>query len=148
MKISEMNWMQVEAGLTRDDRAVLPIGSTEQHAHLSLATDSLLAERVACEAAEPLGVPVFPVIPYGIAPAFLSFPGSISLRVVGQSWAWIPPPRQRSAAADMIACRVPPMPIARWSFVPRIAAEIDASTSPSWISLILAPAPRISSIKS
>src|SRR5437867_1697012 len=81
MKISEMNWMQVEAWLTRDDRAVLPIGSTEQHAHLSLATDSLLAERVACEAAEPLGVPVFPTIPYGIAPVFLSFPGSISLRV-------------------------------------------------------------------
>ena len=81
MKISEMNWMQVEAWLARDDRVVLPIGSTEQHAHLSLATDSLLAERVACEAAEPLGVPVFPVVPYGIAPAFLSFPGSISLRV-------------------------------------------------------------------
>jgi hypothetical protein len=40
------------------------------------------------------------------------------------------------------------MPIARWSFVPRTAAEIDASTSPSWISLILAPAARISSIRS
>ncbi|HEY2955321.1 MAG TPA: creatininase family protein [Candidatus Eisenbacteria bacterium] len=81
MKISEMNWMQVEARLREDDRAVLPIGSTEQHAYLSLATDSLLAERVACEAAEPLGVPVFPVIAYGIAPHFRAYPGSISLRV-------------------------------------------------------------------
>jgi hypothetical protein len=32
--------------------------------------------------------------------------------------------------------------------VPRIAAEIDAVTSPSWISLIRAPAARISSIRS
>ena len=54
--------MQLEAYLQRDDRIVLPIGSTEQHAYLSLATDSILAERVAVEAAEPLGVPVLPVL--------------------------------------------------------------------------------------
>jgi len=76
-----MNWMQVEKYLERDDRAVLPIGSTEQHAYLSLATDSLLAERVAVEAAEPLGVPVFPVIAYGITPSFREYPGTVSLRV-------------------------------------------------------------------
>ena len=29
-----MNWMQVEAYLDADDRCVLPIGSTEQHAQL------------------------------------------------------------------------------------------------------------------
>ena len=31
VRVSDMNWMQVEAYLKRDDRAVLPIGSTEQH---------------------------------------------------------------------------------------------------------------------
>jgi creatinine amidohydrolase/Fe(II)-dependent formamide hydrolase-like protein len=41
-----MNWMQVENYLRTDDRVVLPIGATEQHAYLSLATDSILAERV------------------------------------------------------------------------------------------------------
>ena len=45
---------------------------------LSLATDNLLAERVAVEAAEPLGIPVFPVMPYGITPVFRAYPGSIS----------------------------------------------------------------------
>ena len=45
MKIADMNWMQVEAYLQSDDRAVVPLGSTEQHAYLSLATDSILAER-------------------------------------------------------------------------------------------------------
>jgi creatinine amidohydrolase len=81
MRIAEMSWMQVERWLARDDRAVLPVGSTEQHAHLSLATDSLLAERVACEAAGPSGVPVFPAIAYGITPYFRAYPGTVSLRI-------------------------------------------------------------------
>lgn len=81
MRIAEMNWMQVEARLAVDDRAVLPIGSTEQHAFLSLTVDATLAERVAAEAAAPLGVPVFPVMPYGLAPYFLSYPGTVSLKV-------------------------------------------------------------------
>ena len=81
MKISEMNWMQVEKYVKRDDRCLLPLGSTEQHAYLSLSVDSILAERVALEAADPLGIPVFPVLAYGIAPYFRAFPGTVSLRV-------------------------------------------------------------------
>jgi len=81
MRIAEMNWKQVERYLATDDRCVLPIGSTEQHAQLSLCVDAILSERVAAEAAEPLGVPVFPAIPFGIAPYFSAFPGSVSLRV-------------------------------------------------------------------
>jgi creatinine amidohydrolase len=79
--VAELNWMQLEAQLQRDDRCLLPIGSTEQHAYLSLAVDSILAERVAVEAAEPLKVPVFPVLPFGITPTFSAYPGAISLRV-------------------------------------------------------------------
>jgi len=73
--------MQLEAYLERDDRIVLPIGSTEQHAYLSLETDNLLAEGVAVEAAEPLGVPVLPVLPYGLTPSFAAYPGSPTLRL-------------------------------------------------------------------
>lgn len=80
MRITDMNWMQVEAYLQHDSRAVVPLGSTEQHAYLSLSTDSLLAERVALEAAEPLQVPVFPVLHYGCAPYFGAYPGTVSLR--------------------------------------------------------------------
>jgi creatinine amidohydrolase len=46
-----------------------------------LSTDSILAERLAVEAAEPLGVPVFPVLAYGITPYFRAFPGTITLRM-------------------------------------------------------------------
>jgi len=74
-----MNWKQVEAYLEHDDRAVLPLGSTEQHSGLSLATDFILSERVAVEAAEPLGVPVFPGLPYGITPYFMAYPGTVDL---------------------------------------------------------------------
>jgi len=81
VRIADMNWMQVEEYLKRDDRAVLPLGSTEQHSYLRLTVDCILPERVAAEAAEPLGVPVFPVVPYGVTPYFRAFPGSISLRV-------------------------------------------------------------------
>jgi len=71
--------MQLEAYLERDDRIVLPLGSTEQHAYLSLATDAILAERVSVEAAEPLEVPVLPALAYGVTPYFAAFPGSPSL---------------------------------------------------------------------
>ena len=80
MRLADLNWMQVEEFLRSDDRVVLPLGSTEQHAYLSLATDSILAERVAVEAAEPLGVLVLPAMPFGVAPGFAAFPGTVSLR--------------------------------------------------------------------
>lgn len=79
MKIAEMNWIQVEEHVDRDDRCILPIGSVEQHAYLSLATDMILAEKVSVDAAEPLGIPVFPVVPYGLASSFASFPGTLTL---------------------------------------------------------------------
>ncbi len=81
MKIADMNWMQVEDYVKHDDRAVVPLGSTEQHAYLSLGTDGILAERVAVDAAEPIGVAVFPVVSYGVTPYFMAYPGTISLRV-------------------------------------------------------------------
>src|SRR5664279_3326295 len=81
MRIFDRNWMQVAENLKHDDRIVLPVGSTEQHGFLSLGTDAILAERVAVEAAEPLGVPVLPALPFGMAPYFTEYPGSMSLRM-------------------------------------------------------------------
>ncbi len=79
MKISDSNWFEVERWLETDDRCVLPLGSTEQHAYLSLSVDSILSGKIAADAAEPLGVPVFPAIPYGLTPYFMAFPGTVSL---------------------------------------------------------------------
>jgi creatinine amidohydrolase len=81
MRIADMHWRQVEAHVREDDRAVLPIGSTEQHAWLSLCVDAILCDRVANEAAEPLKVPVFPAINYGLTPNFVEYPGTVTLRM-------------------------------------------------------------------
>ena len=79
MHINAMNWSQVEERVKQDDRCILPLGSVEQHARISLGTDMILAEKISLDAAEPLGVPVFPVVPYGLASSFADFPGTVSL---------------------------------------------------------------------
>jgi len=79
VRIRDLNWMQLEAYLETDDRIVLPVGSTEQHAYLSLETDNILAERASVEAADPLGIPVLPAIAYGVT-GFTAYPGSPTLQ--------------------------------------------------------------------
>lgn len=81
MQISRAHWKAVEQYLERDDRCILPLGSTEQHGPLSLSVDAILAERVSLDAAEPLDVPVFPPMNYGLCPYFAAYPGSVTLRV-------------------------------------------------------------------
>mgnify|MGYP001797059450 CR=1 FL=1 len=81
MQIAQSNWGEVEAYLKTDDRCILPLGSTEQHGPLSLAVDAILAEKVSLDAADPLGVPVFPRMNYGLCPYFAAYPGSVTLRV-------------------------------------------------------------------
>lgn len=81
MRVAETTWMQIEEYLRHDDRCVVPLGSTEQHAYISMATDAILAERVAVDAAEPLGIPVFPVLTYGLSPYFMGYPGTVTLSV-------------------------------------------------------------------
>ncbi|MCD6518588.1 MAG: creatininase family protein [Anaerolineae bacterium] len=64
---------------------VVPIASTEQHGlHLPVDTDCRTAEYVAVEAARRLDdVPVLVtrIIPFGISPHHMMFPGTITLRV-------------------------------------------------------------------
>lgn len=80
MQFSSTNWQQIEAYLKNDDRCILPIGSTEQHAFLSLSTDSILAERIAIDAAAPLSIPVLPVVNFGVTPLYMAYPGTITIR--------------------------------------------------------------------
>jgi creatinine amidohydrolase len=81
MKLWHHTWTQIEKYLEHDDRVVLPLGSTEQHAHLSVGTDAILCEKGAVEAARSEGVLVLPVLPFGLTPVFSGFPGTISLRM-------------------------------------------------------------------
>ena len=81
MRIADMNWVQISEHVSKDDRAVLPIGSTEQHAYLSLCVDAILSEKVAIDACEGQSIPVFPVINYGLTPNFVEYPGTVTLKL-------------------------------------------------------------------
>ena len=80
MHFSDRNWMQVEEYLKKDDRVILVLGATEQHAYLSLLTDSKIPLALAEAAAEKTGVLVAPPLHFGSSPYFLAYPGTISLR--------------------------------------------------------------------
>jgi creatinine amidohydrolase len=76
----DLTWMDVEDYLKRDDRVVVTVGSCEQHAYLSLATDVLVPQAIAREACRSEGVLAAPALPFGVSPYFSAYPGTISLR--------------------------------------------------------------------
>jgi creatinine amidohydrolase len=81
MRLDDLNWMDVEEYLKRDDRLMLVLGSTEQHSYLSLTTDVKIPLALADAASQKSGVLVAPPLNFGVAPYFLSYPGTISLRL-------------------------------------------------------------------
>ncbi len=81
MRFEDLNWMDVEKYLEHDDRLMLVVGATEQHAYLSLSTDVKIPLALADSASQATGVLVAPTINFGSSPYFLSYPGTLSLRV-------------------------------------------------------------------
>ncbi|MBI9044941.1 MAG: creatininase family protein [Anaerolineaceae bacterium] len=80
MRFEDLSWMDVEKYLENDDRVMIVVGSCEQHAYLSLATDTRAPQAMADAASQETGVLIAPAINFGISPYFLGFPGTISLR--------------------------------------------------------------------
>ncbi len=76
----EIGWVDLEAYLRGDDRAIVPIGSCEQHGrHLSFATDYLVPAEIARRVSARTGVPVTPPLCFGMSLHHMEFPGTISL---------------------------------------------------------------------
>lgn len=85
--LSEMTWKQVD-GLERGNTTfLLPIASTEQHGyHLPVSTDARILtgalERLMAQGEEfRRNYVALPLMPYGISPEHLDFPGSVSLEM-------------------------------------------------------------------
>lgn len=79
--LQELAWDHVEAYLKKDDRCLIPIGSTEQHGRCApLGTDSYLAQALSEEAGRTSGVLVSPPIWFGWSPHHLVCPGTVSIR--------------------------------------------------------------------
>jgi creatinine amidohydrolase len=81
MRLSELNWFDVESYLQSDDRIMVVLGSCEQHAFLSRLTDAKVPLALADTASQQSGVLVAPPMNFGASPYFLAYPGTISLRV-------------------------------------------------------------------
>ena len=81
MRIEDLNWMDVEEYLQKDDRLILIIGATEQHGYLSLASDNRIPQALADAASQKTGVLIAPPLNFGSSPYFLDYPGTFSLRI-------------------------------------------------------------------
>lgn len=66
--VPAMNEHGFKHDIKRCKRAIIPVGSLEQHgAHLPVSTDALIAEYIAHQVAENVGAFVLPVIAYGVS---------------------------------------------------------------------------------
>jgi len=81
MRIEDLNWMDIDNYLKKEDRLIFIIGATEQHGYLSLVTDVRIPQALADAASQQTGVLVAPPLNFGSSPYFLDYPGTFSLRI-------------------------------------------------------------------
>ena len=81
VKLETLTWIESERWFARDPVVVMPLGAAaKQHGpHLPLNNDALIAAWLADEVARQLPVLVAPLINASYYPAFVEYPGSISL---------------------------------------------------------------------
>ncbi len=78
MYIADQTWPELGGYFEDESLALVPLGSTEQHGpHLPLATDHLIAEGFAREAAERAGYLCTPTIDVGVSPHHRQFTGTM-----------------------------------------------------------------------
>jgi len=77
----DLSWPQAEQALAALPLALLPIGAaSKQHGHhLPLNTDCLQADYLASQLMQRRPLLLLPTLAYGHYPAFLDYPGSVSL---------------------------------------------------------------------
>jgi creatinine amidohydrolase len=84
MELKFLTWPDVEEYLKRDDRIILPLGSTEQHGPRAVfGTDHLIPEAIAKEVAARTDTIVAPTMAYGMSIHHIEFKGSVTLRPSG-----------------------------------------------------------------
>lgn len=81
MVLGQMSWTEAASFLTPERVVVLPLGagSKEHGPHLLLRNDQILADYLARRVVAARPVALLPTLTYGFYPAFLEYPGSVSL---------------------------------------------------------------------
>jgi creatinine amidohydrolase len=80
--LEDLTWIEAEQRLRPDTVVVIPVGAAakEHGPHLLLKNDRLLADYFAQRVIAAASVVVAPTVTYHHYPAFLEYPGSVSLR--------------------------------------------------------------------
>lgn len=79
--LENLTWPEAESALARYPMVLLPVGAgTKEHGlHLPLNTDGLQAEYLTRRLIERCPLLALPMLSYGYYPAFVEYPGSVSL---------------------------------------------------------------------
>jgi len=79
--LQDMSWTEVEEILRKNDVAIVPVGSLEQHGwHLPEGTDTMVAIRLAEDVAKKMEAVVVPPVWFGWSPHHMALPGTVSVR--------------------------------------------------------------------
>ena len=81
IRLAEITWEEARDAVARYPVAMLPIGGgTKEHGpHLPLGTDLLMVEELAHRVVEAAPVMLLPALAYAYYPAFVDWPGSVSI---------------------------------------------------------------------
>lgn len=79
--LSHLTWEEAAEAIKRYPIAVLPVGAgTKEHGpHLPLGTDLMVVQELARRVADSAPVIMLPALAYGYFPAFIDWPGSVSV---------------------------------------------------------------------
>ena len=84
MYLAEMNYLQVEEYLKKNDTIIIPIGSLENHGkHMPLGVDTMIPDKIAELLNEKSDIVIAPTINYGATDDLCGFAGTVSLGVEG-----------------------------------------------------------------
>ena len=80
VKLHHKSWVTIKENVKTSDTVIVPLGSMEAHGlHKPVGCCYILAEASTEEVSEKTGVPVTPVIPFGVSPPYKNFPGTITV---------------------------------------------------------------------
>ena len=82
VNLEDLTWIEADKALKQYDVVMIALGArTKEHGpHLLLKNDYIMAEYLKERVAEEVSVAVLPTLQYGYYPAFLEYPGSVSLQ--------------------------------------------------------------------
>jgi creatinine amidohydrolase len=82
VNLEELTWKEAEQVLKKYEVVMIALGArTKEHGpHLKLNNDYMMAEYLKDRVARKVAVAILPTLQYGYYPAFLEYPGSVSLQ--------------------------------------------------------------------